>query len=288
MIKNVFRAVANSSGNLLRKWPALLLTLAVYGCLLGAVWLFFYTRVATLAQVLVTLVAPIVAVVLFFVIQTMAARFAVETHAGRLLTGSMKDFWRLLLIGIPIFVLAGLIIFGAGLAAESFKPAAQQSPQQVTQQTPQTIPARARGAARPDQPSQPWQVTVVRALEYLLLLLILPLAAIHLWVPAAREGLRAALRSAGQTLARAFSPGSVLVYAIGFVGFAVIPYFLIVSRTPAGNAWVEAGLLGARLLLAAVLSLIGWVLTVGALAELKSGSVVAEPGRGAEHAPAAT
>jgi hypothetical protein len=119
--------------------------------------------------------------------------------------------------------------------------------------------------------------------------LVLPLAAIHLWIGTARDGLKQTFKSFLRILGRAYAPRSVLIYAIGFVFFAVAPYFLIVTKTPVSNAWLDAGLLVTRLLVAALFSLIGWVVTVGALGERGEASgaaSVAQPSEGPGHVPA--
>lgn len=108
-------------------------------------------------------------------------------------------------------------------------------------------------------------------MRFLLLCIALPLATIHLWISTAHEGLRAALKGIGRTLARAFAPRAVLAYAIGLVIFGVVPYFLLFTRTPTKNAWVEIGLLSARLVLALLFALLGWVITLGALAKMTLG-----------------
>ena len=145
---------------------------------------------------------------------------------------------------------------------------------------------RARNAARPSAASDPWQVRLTTTVEYVLLLVALPLLAIQLWLATARHGLKAAFKSSVRLIATAFAPGSVLVYVIGFVVFAVIPYFLLFTKTPSSNAWIDAGLFAGRLFVAALLLLFGWVATVSALGELRSGdSTAGEVNQGAEHAP---
>jgi hypothetical protein len=278
MIKDVFGALGASTRRLFKKWPALLLAVALYAALIGCGWLFFSTRVATVLQVVATLAAPVLAVILFFVLQTMLARFSIEDRAFRLLGTSLKRFWAVLLISLPLIAIAAAVIYFSGEITDSFKPAVQQ--------TARNIPARLRNVARPATQSTPWQVTLVTTIQYILLLVALPLAAISLWGSTARDGLGTALRKSGRTLARAFGPRSVLVYAIGFLFFGLIPYQLIFTATHANNPWVEAGLLAARLMLAWLLSLIGWAVTVGAIAELKRTTVEAGLSREAEHAPA--
>ena len=61
------------------------------------------------------------------------------------------------------------------------------------------------------------------------------------------------------TKAQTFAPQAVVAYAVGFVFFAVVPYFLIIIRTPAGTAWLDAGLLVARLLFAVALLVPSWL-----------------------------
>ncbi|HET9712419.1 MAG TPA: hypothetical protein VFP64_11075 [Pyrinomonadaceae bacterium] len=97
-------------------------------------------------------------------------------------------------------------------------------------------------------------VTVVTALRYLLIAVVAPLLAIQLWI--------------GTSLRRAFAPQPVFVYALGFLIFAVAPYFLIIKTIPTERAWLEVSLLLLRLSTAAVLVLLGWVTTVGAIAVL--------------------
>jgi len=56
----------------------------------------------------------------------------------------------------------------------------------------------------------------------------------------------------------------VVIAGGGVIGSA-IAYFLISTRTPVGNAWVEIGLLVGRLVLAGLVIFFGWFLAVGAL-----------------------
>jgi hypothetical protein len=102
--------------------------------------------------------------------------------------------------------------------------------------------------------------------------LVLPLAAIHLWLATARDGLIAAIKKTGQLLARAFAPQSVLIYVAGFLIFAVVPYFLLFRTTPNKHAWLEIILLSIRLAAVFALTLVGWVITVKAIALLQQKS----------------
>ena len=96
--------------------------------------------------------------------------------------------------------------------------------------------------------------TIITTLRYLLIGLVAPLLAIQLWVK--------------PSLRMAFAPQSVFVYSLGFLIFAVAPYFLITKTIQTERAWLELSLLVLRLTSAASLILLGWVTTVGAISIL--------------------
>ena len=110
----------------------------------------------------------------------------------------------------------------------------------------------------------------------MLLGVALPLAAIHLWIEMAacnfREtihgGARLILNRLGGRFACAFSSESVLIYALGLIFFFVLPYaVLFVPFAPKGNK-TDFAVFILRLVLAYIFSLIGWVVTVSALARV--------------------
>ncbi|HEX8352790.1 MAG TPA: hypothetical protein VF611_07825, partial [Pyrinomonadaceae bacterium] len=123
-------------------------------------------------------------------------------------------------------------------------------------------------AAGPRPAPLHWQEALVSSLWLLLLGFALPLAAAHLWLSAARDGLGATLKALHRVVGRAFAPRSVLVYALGLFVFGLTPYFVIYTRTAVSNGWAELLLLSLRLALAFALTLCGWVITLGALARL--------------------
>jgi hypothetical protein len=114
-----------------------------------------------------------------------------------------------------------------------------------------------------------WKEVILTTLRFLLLGLVMPLVAIQLWIEAAREGLGRAFKNIGRVVGRALAPGAVLVYAIGLLFFGVIPYFLITIYYSRGGAWTQVSLLGARLLLASLSILFGWLVTTGALSRAR-------------------
>lgn len=271
-MKRILYALASAARLLLRDWRALIILFVLYLAMLGAVYTFFVTREATVGQLILSLLLALAAPVLFLIIQTMAARYVLQgEHAWRLFVRSLRDFWKLLLIAVPLVLIAVLAIYLFGKFDQSapvtaVREALRSAPQRPVTPKPQPIH---------------WQSIVIKTLEYLVFFLVLPLAAIHLWIETASRGLKQTMKSSPRILARALAPQAVITYVIGFVFLAVVPYFLIVTRTQMTNAWLDFGLLTARLILAAALSLIGWVVTVGALGQLKtSGNPerVAQPG----------
>lgn len=105
-------------------------------------------------------------------------------------------------------------------------------------------------------------------LRYLLIAVIAPLLAIQLWIATSNTGLRSLAKRLGQVISKTFAPDSVLVYACGFLIFAVAPYLLLRKSISTERAWLEISLLTVRLAASATLMLVGWVTTVGAISIL--------------------
>ncbi|HLG17862.1 MAG TPA: hypothetical protein VJH03_25700 [Blastocatellia bacterium] len=275
MIKNTFVAIATSARALLRNWRVLIVLILVYTLVLGAVYLFFATREATVGQLIETLLVALAAPVLFFVIQTIAIRYRrPDQRFFPLLGGALRDSWKLIVVSLPVVLLAVLVLFLLG-----------QFELKDAEQAVSATPSPPRPPSTKTPPPLQWQAVALTSIQYLMLCMVLPLAAIHLWIVAARDGLAAALRGAGPALAQAFKPGAVLTYAIGFAVFAVAPYFLLSAKTTGASTFTDVGLLVLRLGLALVLSLTGWVITLGALDELMSPRVTAIEGATPEGAP---
>jgi hypothetical protein len=282
MIKRIFHALASASRELFRRWGALLILLVLYLAMLGAIYLFIATREATMGQLILSLLLALAAPVLFLIIQTMAAKYSSGNgRALALLGGSLRDFWKLLVISLPLILIAVLAIylfskFGTTAAAATVREAVR------------AVPTPSRPAPPKPQPLH-WQTIALTTLQYLLFLLMFPLAAIHLWIATARNGLKQAFKAYARILGRAFAPRAVITYAIGFIFFAVVPYFLVVTKTSAVSPWLDFILLVLRLVLAVFFSLAGWVVTVAALERLSTeggSESVAQAGESASHVPA--
>ena len=108
----------------------------------------------------------------------------------------------------------------------------------------------------------------ITTLRYLLVAVVGPLLAIQVWIATSNTGLRSLAKRLGQVLSKTFAPQSVLVYACGFLIFAVAPYLLLRKPISTERAWLEISWLTVRLAASATLILVGWVTTVGAISIL--------------------
>lgn len=270
MIKSVIGSIGAAAHRLLSNWRASLIFLLLYMAMLLGIYLFLTTGVATVGQLAILGVTVIFAPVIFFVIQAMAVSYMTgepgsdESDAARLVKRSLKGFWKIVLISIPFLLLAWLLVYlidkipaGAAVAHEAIR----------------TGPSPVRGAPHPAPQPTDWRGIGLAALEFLIFGIALPLAAVNLWIATARDGLRQAARRAHRTLYKSFAPGTLLVYLIGLLIFGIVPYLLVDMRPPMKGALIEVGQLGIQLALAALLSLFGWVLTLGALTDRQKSEV---------------
>jgi hypothetical protein len=268
MLTETFQSIASAARNLSRNWQSMLLIAIVYACLLVVLYFFVSVREASLPQVVLTFALAIAAPLLFFVLQAMIAGAAAsetdELTSGTLVRKALTSFWKLLLITLPLIALAVLIAYLLGKAQARF--GATLNNPEIDLHRRVANAANAREAARPID----WRAATLSTLRYLAFGLVLPLAAIHLWLTTAQEGLGPAIRKLKTLLARAFAPQSILIYIVGFLVFAVIPYFLLFKTIPTKHGWLEISLLVARLAIVFALTLFGWVMTVKAISLLST------------------
>jgi hypothetical protein len=258
MIKESFAALGASTRDLFRNWRGLLLVAAVYGLLLAAVYFFFSTGVANLWQLLVTAATAVAAPLLFFLFQAAAAHAALpEATAGRIARRAPRDFVKVLLLAVPFVLLAVLFVYLLG-KLQGWLPKVEEPPHIST----------VSGVSGERPVPLHWQDAFLSSSWLVLLGIVLPLAAAHTWLSAARVGLGATLKGLHRVVGRAFAPGSVLVYAVGFFLFGLMPYFVFYTRTAFTNSGLELSIFGLRLALVFVLTLVGWVVTLGALARV--------------------
>jgi len=259
MLTETFQSIAVAARTVFRNWQSTVLIAAVYAALLAVLYSFVIIREATFVQVSLTFASAIVAPLLFFVLQAMIASEADELTVGSLLRRSLTSFWKLILITLPLIALGILIVYLLGKAQTHFDTSAREAAA--------ALPHRLSPTVKPGDAATPinWKAALLSTVRYLSFGLVLPLAAIHLWLATAREGLAPGIIKLRQHLARAFAPQSVLIYIAGFLIFGVAPYYLLFRTTQTKHAWLELSLLIARLVVVFVLTLFGWLVTVRAL-----------------------
>lgn len=264
MLNETFKSIATAARSVFKNWRSTLLIAIVYAALLAVLYFFVVTREATFVQVTLTFASAIIAPLLFFVLQAMIASEAGDESVGSLLRKSLTSFWKLIVVTLPLIALAVLIIYLLGKAQvrldANVRDAAAALPRRVSSL------ANAREAAQPID----WKAALLSTLRYLTFGLFLPLAAIHLWLATAREGLGTAIKKLKTLLARIFDPQSILAYIVGFLVFAVIPYFLLFKSVSSTRPWLEISLLVVRLAVVFALTLFGWVMTVKAISLLSA------------------
>lgn len=270
MIKESFAALGASIRDLFRNWGGLLLVGVLYGLLLASVYFFFATGVANVWQLVVTALTAVAAPLLFFLFQSAAVGVALpEATAARVARRAPRDLLKVLVLAVPVALFAVLFVYLL-FKLQGWLPKVDES---------QTSAVAGVMGARP-VPLH-WQEALVSSLWLVLLGFVVPLVAAHLWLSAARVGLKATLKGLHRVVGRAFAARSVLVYAVGFFLFGLMPYFVLFTRTAFTNGGVELTVFGVRLALVFVLTLVGWVVTLGALArvtppEMGTPEVVAE------------
>jgi hypothetical protein len=258
MLTETFHSIITAARKVLTGWRSLLLLTIVYALLLATLYCLVALREASVGQVILTFALAVLAPLLFFLLQSMVAS---QTEAGgSLLRRSLNTTWKVVLISLPLIALALLVAYLLAKAQNHIDTTAL-SRSSVTRSLAET------SNRRPVAPAINWKIALLSTVRYLAFGLVLPLAAIHLWLATAREGLGPALRRVGSHLARAFAPRSVLIYLAGFLVFGIAPYFLLFKTTQSSHAWLELTLLVARLALVFFLTLLGWAITVRALAQ---------------------
>jgi hypothetical protein len=263
---------------------ALLVFAAIYAFLLVASYIFISIREATVWQVLVTYALMILIPLGFFVLQA--------SIIDRELDQQLR--WRVILIdALKFLAVTMLVLLVVWLLYYLLNKVAARYPAPVVAAAPATPVAHPTKPAPPvTPPPLHWPSLIFATLRFALLGVAFPLATIHLWIAVAGGGLRSLFRPGaksffkriGSALAKAFSSDSVLIYGLGLIIFFVLPYVaLIPTFTIKGNK-TEFVVFGLRLLLSFLLSLVGWVITLTALARTVPGlpaevsaPVVAQP-----------
>ncbi len=252
-VKTFFRSISA----LLKQPGALIVFAIIYAILLATFFRFIWIREATVWQVLFTYTFMILIPAEFFIFQAAIIDRARE----------QKFRWRVIVIDavkffmatIPVLLIAWLLAYLLSKLALRF-PAPVVASLPVTQGPPKPAPLH-------------WPSLLFTTLKFVLWGVAMPLAAIHLWIAIAggevkslfSGGAKSFLSRIGSALARAFSSDSVLIYALGLIIFFVLPYLVLVPTFTIKGNKTEFAVFVLRLLVAAVLGLLGWVVTVSAL-----------------------
>ncbi|HEU5132648.1 MAG TPA: hypothetical protein VFT26_11115, partial [Pyrinomonadaceae bacterium] len=90
----------------------LLMLLLAWAGLLTAIYLFASTRVATISQLVLTLVVVIVAPALFFVLQAVSVTYADGPVSGGRLRKLVFDGLKLIVVSVPVVGVTLLAVYG--------------------------------------------------------------------------------------------------------------------------------------------------------------------------------
>jgi hypothetical protein len=276
MIKDSFTDLGGAARTLFKSWGALALLAALYLALLASPYIFFSTGQATVWQLVVSAVTAILTPLLFLVLQAAVAHHAQGANAfGTLLRRALRDFWKILVVSLPLIALALGVVYLLG-KLEGWLPKVAEAPRPYSP-----------GPGGPPPAPLHWQEALVSTLRLLLLWVLLPLMAAHAWLSVAGAGLLETLKRFHRVVGRAFTPRSVLVYATGLLAFALMPFFIVYTRTTVSNDWAELLLFGLRLALAFAFTLLGWTIPLGALARTTAAPPAAPAPVAEEPAPPA-
>lgn len=258
MLVDSFHSIAMAAKKLIKNWSAMIVLAVLYAALLASLYLFVTIREATAGQVVLTLLLAVAAPLLFFLIQTAGVCQVRKSGFFAMLRETIGSFWKVLVVSLPLLALTILVLYLL-TKLQSYLGA----PRDLTDLVRQHQISKEGAGAPPVQ----WSVSLLTTARYLLIGVVVPILAIHLWIAATNEGLRSVIRKLKRILVSAFAPNSVLIYITGFIGFGLIPYLVLFKAIPVNRPWMEMGLFVIRLLIVFALTLFGWVATMAALAE---------------------
>jgi hypothetical protein len=265
----VIRRFLETMRALLTTPVALAIFAVLYAVLLATLYCFISIREATIWQVAVTMFFLVLIPAEFFILQ---AAILQHSRADKFQWGQIiRDAIKLAVVTIPIILLGYALLYLLNKGQVRF-PA-----------PPVAGLAIASGPAKP-LPLH-WPTVLFATVKFLLLGLVLPLVTIHLWTEVAARDLHASLsggpktilKRIGNALARALAFDSVLIYALGLIVFVLIPYAILFVPVKVMGTKTDFAVFVARLLLVYVFTLIGWMVTVSALARTSAEASPAVP-----------
>lgn len=229
---------------------ALLVFATIYAFLLVGSYIFISVHEAKIWQVFVTYALLILIPIGFFILQSAIVNRALDQRfRWRVI---LIDAVKFLLVSIPVLLVVWLLYYSLNRFAARY---------------PIPVAPPFDPKAKPVTPPLHWPSLIFGTLRFVLWGVALPLATIHLWIAVAGgELFRGGFKRLGSALAHTFSSDSVLIYGLGLVFFFVFPYLFLIPTFFINGRKTEFAFFGLRLLLSFLFSLIGWVLTLSALA----------------------
>ena len=252
------RRLLETIKSLLTNPRALAVFAVLYAVLLATLFGFVRTREATIWQVVLTMLFLALIPFEFFVLQAGILQRARADRFGW--AQLMRDAIKLAVVTIPM-VLLGYALFYLLNKWQVRYPAPPVAALPITPGPPKAAPLHV-------------PTVLFATLRFLLLGLALPLATIHLWIEvAARDvhaslsgGAKTVLKRIGNVFSRALTFDSVLIYALGVIAFVLVPYTILFAPIKVTGTKTDFAIFIARMALVYVFTLIGWVVTVSALA----------------------
>lgn len=251
-LKQFLHAIRESAKNI----HSVSLLCLLYALLLASLYIFVSTREATVVQVLITFIFLVLIPAEFFVLQAsiLAQAQSVKWQWRAILVTAVKLF----IVTVPILII-GYLLWILLIKWQLRYPAPRP---------PIVFPP---AAAKP-QPLH-WPTMLFATLRGLLFVVLLPLATIHLWIKVAAHDLRSlfsggagsTVKRFGQVMSQAFTSSAVVIYALGLILFALIPYGLLVIHPAPKGTKTDFAVFIVRLLLVFAFTLFGWVVTLSAL-----------------------
>lgn len=252
------RRLLETARSLLTNPRALAIFAVLYAVLLATLYGFISIREATVWQVAVTMFFLVLIPVEFFVLQSAILQ---HSRAEKFQWGQIiRDAIKLAVVTIPIILLGFALVYLLNKWKAHFPaPAAASLP--IAPGPPKPLPLHL-------------PTILFATLRFLLLGLVLPLTTIHLWIEVTANDLRTSLgggaksvlKRIGNVFARALAFDSVLIYALGLIVFVLVPYVILFVAIPVKGTKTDFAVFIARLLLVYVFTLIGWAVTLCALA----------------------
>ena len=233
---------------------ALVIFIVLYALLLGSFYFFISTREATVGQVLLTYALLLLLPAEFFVLQAAILEFARKRNFAvrNILLSAVK----IAAVTIPVLLIGALLWWLMNKLQARFP-----APLVFTQTPPKAPPTH-------------WPTLLLTTLRFVLFGVALPLATIQLWIEASvcdvrasfAGGARNVFGTIGRALARAFSSESVFVYGLGLILFVLGPFLILLPRLTFRGTKTAFALFVVQVVVALVLMLIGWVVTIVTLA----------------------